>query len=141
MGCPLLPVPETTKTDLEREVAALSQEFEAEFYLRALETRPDDVEILFVLGNVLTSLGRLEEGLRIDRRLVALTPKQPTSLYNLACSLALLEHYEESLQVLERALDAGFDDLELLTEDDDLQGLHGHPAFESLVERVKALAS
>lgn len=109
----------------------------------AVETgrNPHNVEALAELGHALTRLGRFEEGLEVDRRLVELAPDNSTVHYNLACSLALLNRPHEALDALERASELGYDDAEHLVADDDLVNLRGEPRFEELVRRLRVLRS
>jgi Flp pilus assembly protein TadD len=122
--------------DLGIRLEHLGREFLAEFLSRATARHPDNVEALAELATTLTALGRLEEGLATDRRLVELRPKNPTVHYNLACSLALLSRRDPALEALERAIQLGFDDQELLRSDEDLASLRADPRFVALVQRL-----
>lgn len=130
--------PFPVSAELGQEVERLGLEFYADFYARALETRPDDRQVLEELAHALTRVGRHAEGLRIDRRLASTYPEDPTVLYNLACSLALCGHAEEALDALEAAFGNGFEDGVLLAEDADLRSLRAHPRFQRLLEQAAA---
>lgn len=112
-------------------------EFMAEFLSVEARRNPANVESLAELGHALTRLGRHEEGLAVDQRLVRLAPDNSTVHYNLACSLALLERTDEALDALERAVELGYDDAEHLVQDQDLAALRGEPRFEELVRRLR----
>ena len=56
----------------------------------------------------------------------------PVLGYNTACSLARAGRVEAAVSALSTALRLGFDDLALLTDDDDLAALHDHPAWPRL---------
>jgi len=127
-----LPAPLAQRLDL------LGQEFLAEFLGRAVQRQTRNVSALAELGSVLTRLGRFEEGLEVDRRLVELAPGDPTVHYNLACSLALLGQVEPALDTLERAFELGYDDPTHLLEDEDLRGLRGSPRFRALLARLES---
>ncbi len=60
--------------------------------------------------------------------------REGTSLYNAACARALSNRNDEALDLLRRALDAGFDDPDHLREDDDLDGLRSDPRFRQLLK-------
>ena len=126
------PLSSTVLDQLDR----LGQEFLAGFYGRRVDRHPHDVEALVELGNLLTQLGRLEEGLVVDERLVALAPEDPTVRYNLACSLALLGKTELALSALERAHELGYDDPTHMLADADLASLRSEARFQRLVERL-----
>jgi len=52
-----------------------------------------------------------------------------TSLYNAACSHALLGDSPHALQALKEAIDAGWDDMEKIAEDSDFDPIRSDPAF------------
>lgn len=113
-------------------------EFLADFLTRAARHREDDVEVLAELANTLTRLGRHEEGLTLDRRLVELLPDDATVRYNLACSLALCQASAAALLELERAVELGYRDADHLLADEDLRNLREEPNFLKLVERLRS---
>ena len=59
-------------------------------FLEGVRARfPDDPLVLKALGDLYTRVGRIEDGLAVDRRLVRLCPEEEMVWYNLACSCAL----------------------------------------------------
>ncbi len=116
----------------------LGLEFLADFLGRARRHRPEDVEVLAELATTLTRLGRHEEGLSLDRRLVELLPDDATARYNLACSLALCRASAAALLELERAIELGYSDADHLLADEDLSSLRHEPNFLALVERLRS---
>src|SRR5262245_12840571 len=120
MSPPAIAWPEPLLRRLER--AGL--EFAAEFHGRMVARHPDHVEALAHLATTLTLLGRLEEGLAADERLVALAPRDPVVHYNLACSLSLLGRKAHALDALERAVELGYRDGAHLGADEALAALH-----------------
>ena len=131
-----LDIPAALAEDLDRK----GLEFLAEVLRAHVRRHPRSVDALAELGHALTRLGRVDEGLEVDRQLVRLVPDNPTVHYNLACSLALLNLKDDSLDALETAIDLGYDDTDFLREDDDLSGLRGDLRFERLVRRLEANA-
>ena len=121
---------------LRAELEQLGQEFLADILGREAERRPENLAALADLAHVLTRLGRLEEGLVIDRRLVRLEPDNPTVHYNLACSLALLQRIDESLDALAQAIQFGYDDAEHLLRDEDLAALRAEERFQEMARRL-----
>ncbi len=116
----------------------LGLEFLADFLGRARRHRPEDLEVLAELATTLTRLGRHEEGLSLDRRLVELLPDDATARYNLACSLALCRASAAALLELERAIELGYSDADHLLADEDLSSLRQEPNFLALVERLRS---
>ena len=105
--------------------------------LREEVDRRDNLAALFELGTVLTRLGRFEEGLEVDHRLVSIQPEEPILRYNLACSLALVGRKDESLDELSRAIDLGYDDLAHMMRDRDLETIRGSERFVDLARRIR----
>jgi tetratricopeptide (TPR) repeat protein len=124
--------------DLLERLDHLGLEFLAEILGRASARHPDDLGPLTELATILTRLGRLQEGLAADERLVRLAPDDPTVRYNLACSLALLGRTQDALDALEYAFVLGYRDTAHLLADDDIESLRAEPRFQALVARLQA---
>jgi tetratricopeptide (TPR) repeat protein len=112
-------------------------DFELGFYASILERHPDYVDVLRVMGNLLTLKGRFEEGLQIDRRLVALRPRDALAHYNLACSFALLKRPDLSLKTLRRAVELGYRDFRYMRGDKDLECIRHDPRFKQLLREFE----
>ena len=112
-------------------------EFETRFYESVLRRDRSYVDVIELLGGLYTKQGRVAEGLKMDRRLVRLQPRNATAHYNLACSLALSKRRADALRSLHRAIELGYTDLEWMQQDPDLEGLKGDPEFERLLLLLK----
>jgi tetratricopeptide (TPR) repeat protein len=112
-------------------------DFELDFFAGVLVRHPDYVDVLRVMGNLLTLKGRFAEGLQIDRRLVQLRPNDPLAHYNLACSYALLKRPEQSLKTLRRAVELGYRDFRYMKEDRDLDSIRHDPRFRQLLREYE----
>jgi Flp pilus assembly protein TadD len=123
----------------ELDLAALR--FQIAIYEEVLRQVPGDTEALRVLAHAYTAVGRMDDGLAADRRLVDLLPKDPRVRYNLACSCALVGRVDEALDALAQACELGFDDLTLLQRDRDLDRLRADPRYQEIErELVRRLA-
>lgn len=109
---------------------------ELDFLERISVRLPQDDDVLKVLGDIYTRVGRFEKGLEIDRRLVALCPDDSMVWYNLGCSLALLDKRDEALKALSRAVTLGYRDHEWMISDNDLRSLREERAFKTLIKRI-----
>ncbi len=114
-------------------------EFLASFLDIEVRRNPRNLDALAELGHALTRLGRHEEGLTVDRRLVRLAPDNSTVHYNLACSLALLGRAGDAVGALQRAVELGYDDAEHLIADEDLADLREEPRFREIVRRLRVI--
>jgi tetratricopeptide (TPR) repeat protein len=112
-------------------------DFELAFFGGILERSPDYVDVLRILGSLMTLKGRFAEGLKIDRRLVRLRPHDALAHYNLACSYALLHRPERSLKTLRRAVELGYRDFRFMCEDHDLAVVRKDPRFRQLLREYE----
>jgi tetratricopeptide (TPR) repeat protein len=112
-------------------------QFEIEFFESVHRRCPDYLEVVGLLGGLYTRVGRIADGLKMDRKLVRLDPENPTAHYNLACSLALCRKRPDALRSLRKALALGYDDLDWMRQDPDLEILKDDPEFLQLLRQLK----
>jgi len=112
-------------------------QFEIEFYEAILRRSPDYTEVVGLLGALYTRVGRIADGLKMDRKLVRLEPDNATAHYNLACSLALCKKRPAALQSLRKAVSLGYDDVDWMLQDPDLEILKTDPEFQQLLGQLK----
>lgn len=108
--------------------------FIIQFYESLLKRCPGYVEVIERLGHLYTLVGRIDEGLKMDRKLVRLQPENPISHYNLACSLALKGRKREAVEALRKSLDCGYQDYGWVRKDPDLKQLHAYLPFQKLLK-------
>jgi len=111
--------------------------FEINFYESILRRDPSYTDVVEILGGLYTKVGRVADGLKMDRKLVRLLPDNATAHYNLACSLALSKRRADALRSLKRAVALGYDDADWMTQDPDLDDLKKLPGFTKLLEQLK----
>lgn len=111
--------------------------FEINFYESILRRDPSYTDVVEILGGLYTKVGRVADGLKMDRKLVRLLPDNATAHYNLACSLALSKRRADALRSLKRAVALGYDDADWMTQDPDLDDLKKLPEFTQLLEQLK----
>ncbi|MEX2382130.1 MAG: hypothetical protein WD490_07090 [Opitutales bacterium] len=117
---------------------AKNQSFEIDFFERILKKCPRYTEVIEILGGLYTEDGRIDEGLKMDLKLVRLMPESPNAHYNLACSLALKKRNTEALRSLKKAVNLGYRDLDWLLQDPDLDNLKQYPGFKKVVSKIEA---
>jgi tetratricopeptide (TPR) repeat protein len=112
-------------------------DFELDFFGGVLDRYPDYVDVLRVMGNLLTLKGRFAEGMNVDKRLVRLRPNDALAHYNLACSFALLKRPDQSIKTLRRAIELGYRDFRYMREDHDLDSVRHDPRFRQLMREFE----
>lgn len=112
-------------------------EFDIKFFESVHRRDPRYTDVIEILGGLYTKTGRVNDGLRMDRKLVRLEPDNATAHYNLACSLALVKRKADALRSLERAIALGYNDADWMQQDPDLEGLKKSPAFKKLLAKLK----
>lgn len=100
---------------------------------------PPDGRALYDVGRDLLKYADYDRAARAFVAAAQAGVREGTSLYNAACARALASQKVEALDLLQRALDAGFDDPDHLREDDDLDGLRSEPRFRQLVKDAEEL--
>lgn len=111
--------------------------WEIGFFETVLRRDPGYADVVEILGGLYTKTGRIADGLRMDRKLVRLQPKNATAHYNLACSLALTSRLGDALRSLRRAIDLGYRDHQWMAQDPDLEPLKDAPEFQALLRELE----
>jgi tetratricopeptide (TPR) repeat protein len=111
---------------------------------------PDHPETLKTLASLAATLfieGKDTEARKIYSDRIEAIRKQPGqeglggAYYDFACGAALAGHRDEAFELLRRALDAGYVDLENTQSDRDLQSLHSDARFAVLLADMKQRSS
>ena len=97
---------------------------------------PADADILKVLSDLYTKVGRCMEGLQIDLELSRICADEPLVWYNLACSYALMKQPDDAFAALSRAVDLGYRDFVWMGQDDDLSSIRSDRRFVTLLKRM-----
>ncbi len=101
-----------------------------------IQLNPDDARALYLCGSSVVKTGDKERGLRMARKALAIDPGEPAILYNVACTYATADEKDEAIDLLGRAIDAGFGYRAWLEHDSDFDELRDDPRFQALVERL-----
>jgi tetratricopeptide (TPR) repeat protein len=115
-------------------------DFDLAFFDSLLAREPNYIDVLRCQGELLTRKGLHERALKIDRRLVTLLPDDCVVHYNLACSLALAGELRAAIRELRTALEYGYEDLDYMLVDSDLDSLRSDPEFQALLREFAPAA-
>ena len=111
--------------------------FEVEFLESILRQPGEHADVVEMLAGIYTRVGRLDDGLALDQKLVALQPDNATAIFNLACSLSLKDRKAEAVEQLRIAIEKGYDDFSWMVKDPDLKGLHAFPPFQTMLSEFQ----
>jgi tetratricopeptide (TPR) repeat protein len=125
-----------TRFQIPADVINDEVKLELEFCESVLDTIPEDIDTLKVIGHRYTEAGEYEKGLIADLKLSKLQPQDPLVWYNLACSYSLLQKEEEAVRALQAAVDRGYDDLLHMESDKDLNNIRDEEAFKKIIQNL-----
>jgi non-specific serine/threonine protein kinase/serine/threonine-protein kinase len=104
------------------------------------------METLGILGTALVRSGRYEDAKKFYLDAIATVSSDKSAVhdgdvfwlwYNLACTAAGAGRRDEAFDYLHRAIEAGYNDAQLIRTDDDLKSLRNDPRFDKLVADLK----
>ncbi len=133
-------------------VAMHSERFEESIVdLKAADRlSPEDIEVQSMIGLVMVRLNDIEKGLNVAEQTILMAPKDQTSLYNGACTFARATessvpdpdkkkaYSERAIELLRQTAAVDFFDSEHMLKDADLNSLHEHPEWKTIVDLVNA---
>ncbi|MFZ4732537.1 MAG: TPR end-of-group domain-containing protein [Pirellulales bacterium] len=108
-------------------------DFDIDLFERVIARNDRSVEALRALGELASRKGLHDRAVEVDRRLVACLPDDCLVRYNLACSLAVAGHADDSLECLAAAIHLGYRDIDYMRADPDLASLRDRPEFRALL--------
>jgi beta-lactamase regulating signal transducer with metallopeptidase domain/tetratricopeptide (TPR) repeat protein len=126
----------TEKTEANRHHADRLAERSRE--LQASRATKSGAE-LYSVGKELLDAGRYDLAAQAFQASAARGHREGASLYNTACALALKGDKASALDYLQKALEAGFDDVGLFRKDDDLDNVRGEPRYRELLKMAQSL--
>lgn len=102
-----------------------------------LEWAPENARARILYASMHAHLGHVEIALAEVQKGIAYSPDDAGSLYNAACTYALLGQKGEALKTLHNAVQQGYWHRDTIARDADLKILHGDPEFEALLRRLE----
>ena len=76
--------------------------------------------------------GRYEEAEELLKKCIEISPDEPEAYYNMACLYSIKGKAEESFKWLSESIEKGFQDLDHINSDPDLENLRKDPVFEKI---------
>ncbi len=98
---------------------------------------PDNGRAWFMLGYSLHADGQLDEAIEAHKRASTFEEFKGIALYNLGCAYALQGNKQRAYGALRRSHDAGFDVLEHIEDDSDLESLRRDRRYRDFLAELK----
>jgi tetratricopeptide (TPR) repeat protein len=111
-----------------------------EAYQEAAHAAPENARAWAKLGLAQHYAGQYQQAIEAYRQADRLGASPTTTRYNLACANALLGNSEQAFQWLDKAIEAGFAQIQLVRKDTDLESLRNDSRWPDYVDRVERAA-
>jgi beta-lactamase regulating signal transducer with metallopeptidase domain/Flp pilus assembly protein TadD len=118
----------------EREAAAAVKRYER------IAAGPGNGEAYYEAGKELLNAGRFDLSARAFQNAADQGYRVGTSLYNEACALSRASQTRAALDLLQKSLDAGFDQPDIFARDDDLDNVRDDPRFAAIQREARDLS-
>jgi Flp pilus assembly protein TadD len=90
-----------------------------------------------LLAGAHAALGRSEDAVQQLQRVLAMNVTDSHTIYNAACTYAVLGRKADALAALGKAIELGYGEWELATSDPDLECIRDDPEFGRLMDQLK----
>ena len=104
--------------------------------MERIELNPDDARAYNLAAATLAAAGDKDRALEYARRAAEIDPEDTMTLYNTACTYAVLGRGEEALDSLEKALDKGWGHKDWIEHDPDFDSLRDTPRFKAILDAM-----
>lgn len=133
------PAPDLGKLRQEANAAVQAGDFTvaAAAWKKVTEAAPKDAQAWHMLGYSLHAAGKLDEALVVHKKAAEFPATAAVATYNIACVHALQGRADEAFAALEKAVAAGFGDLDQLQGDSDFDSIRKDPRMAKIEAAVK----
>lgn len=97
---------------------------------------PDSPALRIQIGNGFLEEGQYERAVKEYHKALQVAPKSSLAWYNLACALSRLKRIQEAVDALRKSLDCGYDDIDWLKKDPDLDNLRDTAPYKELLKAL-----
>lgn len=107
-------------------------------YKKALSIDEKFLPALNRLAEQYSESENYDEAIAYYKKIAQYNPAiEPTIYYNVACLYARKHNMEKAIDFLKKAIDAGYDNLEMIENDEDLKYIRETPEFEKIVTSLR----
>lgn len=100
-----------------------------------LDWAPENARARIFLAAALAEFGNPEDAIVELERAIAYSPNDASTLFNAACTYALMSRKKEALEMLKKAIANGYWHLDTIARDSDLNILHDDPEFQAIISQ------
>ncbi len=124
----------------EAQMAAQEQRWEdaASAFGKLVEVAPKDAQAWHMLGYTLHASGELDKALKAHIKATEFDQTRPVASYNVACVHALQGNKDKAIEWLNKAAEAGFNNVSHLDTDPDMDSLRDDPRYKKAIEAMSA---
>jgi adenylate cyclase len=102
---------------------------------KAEKLGPDQADTYGFLGRAQRAARQPADAVRNLERAIALSPRDPLTRFDLACSYAQLDQKDKALQALAQAFEAGYWRGKQVRDEEDWQALRDDPRFQEILRK------
>ena len=130
---------EPTPTIADGQALIQAEEYDkaAELFHKIVKAEPDNARAWHFLGYSLHAAGNLTDALPCHLMAAEFEQSAAVASYNAACVYSLRKKADKAFAWLEKAKTAGFDNVEQIEGDTDMENIRSDPRFAKFVESLK----
>lgn len=102
---------------------------------------PEDARARILLAINHAYFAKEREAIKELEKAIELRPSDSGTLYNAACTYAILQRKEKAFATLSKAVEAGWENPNWAEKDPDLASVHKDPEFMQIMEEVRRKSS
>ncbi|MDY6905810.1 MAG: tetratricopeptide repeat protein [Thermodesulfobacteriota bacterium] len=106
-------------------------------YSKALSLAGGSPRQILRIGNHYAGAGLYSQAVQAYQKLAALMPDNPAVFYNLACLYAKQKNPEQTIAYLEKAINNGYDDVDHLKTDKDLEIIRNTEFYKNILHKLQ----
>ncbi|MFW6163128.1 MAG: TPR end-of-group domain-containing protein, partial [Planctomycetota bacterium] len=95
------------------------------------------VSVRIHLGNSYLERAEYDKALAQYRKALELEPENSVAHYNIACTYSEMKEIDNALDALETAVECGYEDVEWMEKDEDLDNLRDQPRYQAIVRALR----
>ena len=105
---------------------------------QVVKSEPDNSMAWFRLGYCLHMDGQLDRAIKVHQKAAEFdTDTGLIAAYNLACAYSLKKETDLAIEALEKAIEKGFDDVNQIEGDSDMDAIRDDERFKKLMEKIR----